>query len=71
MTGLFDKVKKVFAKKEVEEEVERPRRATPEPVAQIPEEDQPGNLYLKARKWREQKEMEEPLVKRNSFKRKY
>jgi hypothetical protein len=71
--GLFDKVKNVFGKKEEPRiEIEEPRRiATPEPVQRVAEEDQPGNLYLKARKWREQQAMQEPLVKRSEYKKKW
>ncbi len=35
------------------------------------EEDEPGKMYLRAKKWREEQAMNEPLVKRKEFKRKY
>lgn len=38
---------------------------------EVREEDQPGKLYLKAKRWREEQKMNEPLVKRNEYKKKY
>jgi hypothetical protein len=64
--GLFDKI---FGKKDTVEEI--PRRIEARPKDQPREEDEPGHRWKSAKKWREDKSLEEPLIKRREFKRKY
>jgi hypothetical protein len=47
------------------------RRIEPRIVEERREEDEPGQLWKKAKKWREDQAMNEPLVKRNQYKKKY
>ncbi|HNV00903.1 MAG TPA: hypothetical protein PKK60_00545 [archaeon] len=66
--GILDRVKSAFkSKKEEEEPVVRLGKTQEEKEQQ--EDNEP--LYLKAKKWREAKAAEEPLVKRSEYKRKY
>ena len=47
-----------------------PARRIEQRTEEMPrEEDEPGKLYMKAKKWREEQAMNEPLVKRNDFKK--
>lgn len=65
MVGLFGKV---FGKKE---EVVEERVSRPEPrIEQAPVEEA-GQRWLEAKRWREDKAMEEPLIKRSEYKTKY
>ena len=50
-------------------ENEVPRRIEPKIAEERREEDEPGKLYMKAKKWREEQAMNEPLVKRSEYKR--
>ncbi|MFA5931093.1 MAG: hypothetical protein WC821_02150 [archaeon] len=63
--GIFDKVKNIFGKREEEAPRRLGRVQTDEPV-----EEERVPLYQVAKKWREDKQMQEPLVKRSSYKRK-
>jgi len=66
MVGLFGKV--FGGKKKEEQEVEEPQRNfRPEPSPEPQEEA--GQRWLEAKRWREDKAMQEPLVKRGDFKR--
>jgi len=65
--GIIDKIKSMFKPKQEEEQVIRVGRTREE--KEIQEENEP--LYLRARKWREQKAQEEPLIKRGEYKKKY
>ncbi len=47
------------------------RRIEPRIVEERREEDEPGQLWKKAKKWREDQALNEPLVKRNQYKKKY
>ena len=47
------------------------RRIEQRPPEEVREEDEPGQLWKKAKKWREEQAMNEPLVKRSQFKKKY
>jgi hypothetical protein len=59
---------KIFGKKkEFGYEDETPRRIEPRREEVVEEDFTPR--YKLAKKWREEKEMEEPLVKRSGFKR--
>lgn len=64
--GIFDKVKNIFGKRE--EEV--PRRLGKVQNTEEAVEEERVPLYQVAKKWREDKQMQEPLVKRSSYKRK-
>lgn len=66
--GILDRVKQAFKAKSTEEEAVVRLGKTQE-EKKIQEDNEP--LYLQAKKWREQKAQEEPLVKRNEYKRKY
>ena len=66
--GFFGKL---FGRKKEQTLEEIPRRIEPRTEEVKREEDEPGKLYLKARKWREDQQMNEPLVKRDQFKKKY
>jgi len=48
-----------------------PRRIEPKVVEERREEEEPGQLWKKAKKWREEQAMNEPLVKREQYKKKY
>ena len=52
-------------------ESETPRRIEPKIVEERIEEDEPGQLWKKAKKWREDQAMNEPLIKRSEYKKKY
>ncbi len=66
--GILDRVKSAFKAKQTEEEpVVRLGKTLEE--KEIQEDNEP--LYLRAKKWREAKAAEEPLVKRSEYKRKY
>ena len=66
--GFFGKL---FGRKNESRTEEVPRRIEPKPIETEREEDQPGNRYKLAQKWREEQAMNEPLVKREQYKRKY
>ena len=70
MAGIRDKIGSLFGKKAIEprrEEYVRRIEPKPEPT----EESDVGSRWRTAQKWREDKALEEPLVKRRDFKRKY
>jgi hypothetical protein len=65
--GIMDKMKNIFGgKKEDPYENEQPARIEKAPEI---EEDDTGERWKTAKKWREQQAMNEPLIKRDGFKR--
>jgi|GEM_PF-1458021 len=64
--GIMDKI---FGSKKAEEPVRLGQLKRPAEEAPIPVEEEAGSRYLAAKKWREDKAMQEPLVKRGDFKR--
>ncbi|VVB75460.1 Uncharacterised protein [uncultured archaeon] len=66
--GIMDKI---FKSKKQEEPVRLGQLKRPAEEAPIPVEDEAGSRYLAAKKWREDQAMNEPLVKRSQFKKKW
>ena len=68
--GLRDALKGIFSgKKEDKYEEYSARRIERPPIEEKSEDDGAGSRWKEAKKWREEKAMQEPLVKRNGFKR--
>lgn len=66
--GIMDKI---FKGKKTEEVVRLGEYKRPAEEAQAPVEEEIGNRWMAAKKWREDQAMNEPLVKRSQFKKKY
>ena len=65
--GIMDKFKNAFgAKKEMPEEPVR-RIPVREAEPQVPLEDQAGERWRAAKKWREDREIDTPIMKRRKF----
>ena len=69
MAGLMDKIKNVFGGKKAESwDNEVPHRIQPK-AQEAPAEEEIGGRWKEAKKWREERAMQEPLVKRSGFKK--
>ena len=66
MTGLIEKLKNVFGGKK-ESSFEAPTRLHGTKTEEKVVESDVGQRWKSAKKWREDKEMEEPLIKRKRF----
>jgi len=68
--GLRDALKGIFGgKKEDKYEVYSARRIERPPAEEKVVDDGVGSRWKEAKKWREDKQLEEPLIKRSGFKR--
>jgi len=65
--GIMDKI---FKSKKAEEPVRLGQLKRPAEEAPVPVEEEIGNRWMAAKKWREDQAMNEPLVKRSEFKKK-
>ncbi|MFA6269034.1 MAG: hypothetical protein WCW13_00655 [archaeon] len=66
MAGLLERL---FGKKEEKWDTQVPHRIEARRVEAPVREDENGQRWKIAKKWREDKAMEEPLVKRSEYKR--
>jgi hypothetical protein len=64
MAGIGNKLKSIFGGKK-EDPFNEPVRLPPRRIEEPPVEDETGQRWKQAKKWREDKELEKPLVKRN------
>ncbi|MFA5125699.1 MAG: hypothetical protein WC462_01720 [archaeon] len=69
MTRVFEKLKNIFGGKEEQVE-ENPQRLGCTKKREEQEESEVGQRWKIAKKWRENKQMQESLIKRNNFKKK-
>jgi len=67
MTGIIGKIKNIFGGKRESSFEEPPTRLHGTKTEEKTVEDDSGQRWKTAKKWREDKEMDEPLIKRKRF----